>query len=301
MLNNYLTPNAALVQDNTTNHAAASSDPSVCRSTQSAGQEGLLGDGIITPAITQPQPPAPRTPYIWSWVCHQCGSAYPLACIRRCLHCSHQYCTVPAAENGDSKNLLRGKRRICTTEFDYNGWAAWGAYRRSRTCAPGAGDYDDTFATWELTTKSRRRYGRSIQSPPVWQRLAKEKREQVSRRKEMMYVQGRHNCSVHCDFPSECLHTVHTALVEGRAFPARERESSSSQLQDEQQEYLEEERSPGLNWKATDELYQQPVDEISAASESSNDSDADYSEGSDSDLDEHEECRVDTDGSWFRR
>jgi len=196
--------------------------------------------GPDTPPKASPLPLPPRAPYVWTWTCHQCRSEFPLSCTQRCLYCSHQLCTTKTRDH-------HGKP--CTPEFDYTGWAAWGAYRRSvtavradatalmppntaagvrlgdtkdslkrkRTKTLGVADHD-TFATWELTTESHIRDGRVTQSR-AWQPLPAAKCKEVSRRKERMYVQGRHRCQFHCDFPSECLHTVHTARVEGRTLP----------------------------------------------------------------------------------
>ncbi|EEY19579.1 predicted protein [Verticillium alfalfae VaMs.102] len=76
-----------------------------------------------------PQPPAveestsapPRTPMPWRWRCHACGATFRLACTRRCLCCSHVLCTE-----------RDGRGRMCRAEFDYDGWAAYGAWRRGR-------------------------------------------------------------------------------------------------------------------------------------------------------------------------
>lgn len=78
------------------------------------------------------------------------------------------------------------------------------------------------------------RDGRVTQSR-VWQPLPEAESEEVSRRKERMYVQGQHRCQVHCDFPSECLHSVHTAWVEGRIQPAAKRKRLSRQSLDDSQ------------------------------------------------------------------
>jgi hypothetical protein len=195
-------------------------------------------------------PPPPWTPHLWTWWCHECGLAWPLGASRRCLECSHLFCTVP--------RVVKSRRRYgqegpCAAEFDYHGWAAWGAYRRSvaairtggtaqrsningadltrehtqdpRKIKPGstsgAGDCDtyDTFAKWALITQSRRKYDRPSRSSE-WQPLPEETRKEVSRRKETLYIQGQHSCWHHCDFPSECLHTVYNALVRGRIRPS---------------------------------------------------------------------------------
>ncbi len=213
----------------------------------------LASKSTQTKVVSPPLPP-PRAPFIWTWTCHKCGSEFPLACTRRCLSCSHQLCTPQG----------RGKRvKTCTTEFDYTGWEIWGAYRRSvaatrtartnetgkkpaatavdlsrrQTHGPcrrkrgsglGAADYD-TFATWKLTAENSSRRGWMTQSL-VWQPLTETKLAEVSRRKERMYVGGRHDCHFHCDFPSECLHAIRTAWIERRIRPASKHEPPPRQV-----------------------------------------------------------------------
>ncbi len=208
-----------------------------------------------TKVVSPPLPQPPRVPFIWTWTCHKCGSGFPLACTRRCLYCSHWLCTP---QQGREKKV-----KTCTTEFDYTGWEIWGAYRRSvaatriartngtgkkaattamdpsreqahgsrkrkRGSSSGAAVYD-TFATWELTTRSSSRRGWMTQSR-VWQPLAETKLAGLRRRKEKVYVGGRHDCHFHCDFPSECLHAIRTAWVERRIRPASKREPPPRQV-----------------------------------------------------------------------
>ncbi|KAI1480613.1 hypothetical protein F4774DRAFT_377882 [Daldinia eschscholtzii] len=80
-------------------------------------------DGVPTP------PPPPRKPFPWLWQCHLCDTVYRIGCTRRCLVCSHDYCL-----SANPPKTTRGKKRrrsaMCVSEFDYNGWAEWGAWRR---------------------------------------------------------------------------------------------------------------------------------------------------------------------------
>ncbi|KAK4239214.1 hypothetical protein C8A03DRAFT_14377 [Achaetomium macrosporum] len=167
----------------------------------------------VTPPALPPPPPAPRR---WRWQCHECGFVYPLACTRRCLYCSHEFCTnlTPYREKRRSSRRQRGW--ICRSEFDYRGWEAWGTYRRTKE-EEEATDYD-VFATWELTTENSRTMilGRRIPSSPQWLRRPQAERYEVARRKQKMYVQGKQDCLLHCDFPSECLHAIDRAWAEGR-------------------------------------------------------------------------------------
>ncbi|KAI4596690.1 hypothetical protein KJ359_005032 [Pestalotiopsis sp. 9143b] len=94
-------------------------------------------------------PPPPR-PVAWHWRCCSCRATYDLAVTQRCLACSHNFCSVNShlqtsvGSIPKKKTTSRGssnRRRVdrlgnpitCTTEFDYEGWAAYGAWRRRVT------------------------------------------------------------------------------------------------------------------------------------------------------------------------
>ncbi|KAK3298089.1 uncharacterized protein B0H64DRAFT_137608 [Chaetomium fimeti] len=205
------------------------------------GPEPLRAAGL-TP-LPLPLPPAPSTPYPWTWRCHGCDSEYPLAVTRRCLYCSHRFCTAPQT-NARIKRGVPGERDSCDAEFDYYGWAAWGAYRRSvaasrilrngvitavdssceqtkgslkrkRGCDIGATDHD-TFAKFELTTDDYRQY-ESDTRRSVWRPLSRLAQQGAHRRKEKMYVSGQYSCWLHCDYPTECVRSLYRAWAEGRA------------------------------------------------------------------------------------
>jgi hypothetical protein len=193
-------------------------------------------------------PPPLRAPLPWIWQCHECYTEYPLSCTRRCLECSHQFCAAvtPTKARSKRRRSKLGRRRFCAAEFDYDAWEAWGAFRRTAavqaaaTAKKGAitarlptsrkrrrvGEWEDVdsdkFATWELrrglTTGSvDGHHSNDVQSGrSVWRPVAEAERDEVASRKERMYVQGRHNCWLHCDFPSECFHAIHVAWAEGR-------------------------------------------------------------------------------------
>ncbi|KAI0154333.1 hypothetical protein GGR57DRAFT_502542 [Xylariaceae sp. FL1272] len=79
-------------------------------------------------------PPPPRKPTAWLWQCHHCRTTYKLGCTRRCLQCSHMFCVRQA----NKPNLNPGKKRrrdreMCRAQFDYDGWAQWGSWRRKVT------------------------------------------------------------------------------------------------------------------------------------------------------------------------
>ncbi|XXG96350.1 hypothetical protein Hte_002632 [Hypoxylon texense] len=118
-------------------------------------------DGMPTP------PPPPRVPYPWLWQCHSCSTVYKIGCTRRCLVCSHEYCVSADPPRRGTKR--RRSKATCASEFDYNGWADWGAWRRKVVGLEAAG------------------------------RSNKEQREQV-------FAARVHNCMMDCDYPSECHH-----------------------------------------------------------------------------------------------
>ncbi|KAI1374804.1 hypothetical protein F4677DRAFT_424898 [Hypoxylon crocopeplum] len=129
-------------------------------------------DGMPTP------PPPPRQPYPWLWQCHSCNTVYRMGCTRRCLICSHEFCVSvdPSPKN------RRGKRRrrasgVCASEFDYNGWEEWGAWRRK---VLGLGVVGQT-----------------------------EKRQ-----RERAFAERTHNCITDCDYPSECHHERYRIHIE---------------------------------------------------------------------------------------
>lgn len=59
----------------------------------------------------------------------------------------------------------------------------------------------DAFVTWEPETC----YTES------WSPCPPEQRAEVEKRKKEMYLGGRHDCSVHCDWPNECGHVIYAA------------------------------------------------------------------------------------------
>ncbi|KAI0885113.1 uncharacterized protein GGS22DRAFT_162802 [Annulohypoxylon maeteangense] len=130
-----------------------------------------------------PTPPLPpRQPYSWLWQCHSCNTVYRIGCTRRCLVCSHEYCV-----SAGPPKVTRGKKRrrpsgMCASEFDYSGWAEWGAWRRK-------------VLGLELPGRAG------------------------ERQREQAFSNKTHNCAVDCDYPSECHHEryrVHTEALERR-------------------------------------------------------------------------------------
>lgn len=137
-----------------------------------------------------PTPPLPpRQPYAWLWQCHSCSTVYRIGCTRRCLVCSHEYCV-----SASPLKATRGKKRrrasgMCASEFDYSGWADWGAWRRKVLGLEVAG------------------------------RTGERQREQA-------FCDQTHNCIIDCDYPSECHHEryrLHTEALERRMLEESQR------------------------------------------------------------------------------
>ncbi|KAK2743318.1 hypothetical protein FQN55_007515 [Onygenales sp. PD_40] len=77
---------------------------------------------------TSQLPPAPRTPMPWVWKCHLCRKLYKVGVTNRCLEDGHYFCYRPAKP----KKLKKKSRRtveICTSEFDFPGWAQMNAWQ----------------------------------------------------------------------------------------------------------------------------------------------------------------------------
>lgn len=69
-----------------------------------------------------------------------------------------------------------------------------------------SGSETDTFAAWQ-----------PAEGNTVWERISEREAKAVASRKEALFVEQRHDCWLHCDYPSECRHTTYAACVGGRA------------------------------------------------------------------------------------
>ncbi|KAK4139618.1 uncharacterized protein C8A04DRAFT_15701 [Dichotomopilus funicola] len=172
----------------------------------------------------------PKTPQAWRWKCHRCGGKYSFAVAQRCLNCGHWFCAVPRKMQGKPKDeeleSPTSGGRHCITEFDYHGWSVWGAYRRSRRndMEKPAG-HGDTFALFRLTA-ARDNWTDGLdrqERRPTWEELPPTMQRKVTRCKERVYLSGRYNCWLHCDFPAECVNRQYTAWVRDGACSQRRR------------------------------------------------------------------------------
>ncbi|KAJ2900626.1 hypothetical protein MKZ38_002285 [Zalerion maritima] len=120
----------------------------------------------LPPTPSSPPPPRPRDACPWFWRCHNCGTWYRLGTTRRCLECSHIFCTStqePATASTSKKGRKISTRRKTTTsssssssssssgrpaascraEFDYAGWKQLGEWRREAGASDRDHDHDD--------------------------------------------------------------------------------------------------------------------------------------------------------------
>lgn len=133
---------------------------------------------------------------------------------RRCLDCDHTFCLgEPATAAGQPRGKKRKRGGPCKAEFDYTGWKARGAWRRTVLLN---GDINNNNPAVSTNTAAAR------QSQQKWgneHRAATESLGEEARfedKRERLFIRRRHNCFLHCDFPSECHHSLFRAQQEGR-------------------------------------------------------------------------------------
>ena len=82
----------------------------------------------------------PSTPLPWLWQCHLCNRTYAVGVTRRCLEDGHIFCagepSTTTIRGGAKRRVKQRKRgKACASEFDYQGWKAWGEWRRKEMAA----------------------------------------------------------------------------------------------------------------------------------------------------------------------
>lgn len=158
--------------------------------------------------LSSPLPPSPPpAPCPWLWRCHSCYTIYRLAVTRRCLDCDHTFCLGEPASPPKGKKRKRGGP--CKAEFDYTGWKARGSWRRTVLLN---GDNAVGIQANTITGSNENNWGNEHGA-------ATELRGEEARfedKRERLFLRRRHNCFVHCDFPSECHHSLFRAQQEGR-------------------------------------------------------------------------------------
>lgn len=133
---------------------------------------------------------------------------------RRCLDCDHTFCLgEPATAAGQPRGKKRKRGGPCKAEFDYTGWKARGAWRRTVLLNGDNNNNPPVVGTNTATAgKSEQKWGNEHRA--ATESLGDETRFEDKR--ERLFVRRRHNCFLHCDFPSECHHSLFRAQQEGR-------------------------------------------------------------------------------------
>lgn len=201
--------------------------------------------------ISYPSPPPSPCP--WLWRCHSCHIWYRLATTRRCLECDHHFCLSDTATGRSSTKKRKRSSGPCRAEFDYIGWAARGAWRRTlllntahenKTSTGGRRtDHSKKAGTKPLPSYAENNdddeggillgHRRWLPKSSLMKAWGDEHRalelgieqltDKFAEKKEALYVRRRHSCWLHCDFPSECHHAVYKAQQEGKPVLAKAR------------------------------------------------------------------------------
>ncbi|KAK7702393.1 hypothetical protein SLS64_009685 [Diaporthe eres] len=189
--------------------------------------------------LSSPLPPSPPpTPCPWLWRCHSCYTIYRLAVTRRCLDCDHTFCLGEPASPPKGKKRKRGGP--CKAEFDYTGWKAWGSWRRTVLLN---GDYNNNN-TRIITGSNEQNWGNE-------HRAATELRggeADFEDKRERLFLRRRHNCFLHCDFPSECHHSLFRAQQEGGPILREAEALDAAEAAALQEAEAEEREREGKRW-----------------------------------------------------
>lgn len=131
---------------------------------------------------------------------------------RRCLDCDHTFCLgEPTTAPKGGKKRKRGGP--CKAEFDYKGWKTWGSWRRTQLLNNNDND---------ITTNTNNEKSSSSPWGDEYKALYEEatggdeEKTRFEEKREHLFLRKRHNCFLHCDFPSECHHALFRAQQEGR-------------------------------------------------------------------------------------
>ncbi|KAK4548791.1 hypothetical protein LTR36_008564 [Oleoguttula mirabilis] len=142
--------------------------------------------------------PPPSEPLRWLWQCHICNRVYQLGVTRRCLDDGHLFCagtTTVKRSRKTNKRVMRHK--ACASEFDYQGWKAWGTWRRDvneqteLAYALAAADESDSESDFlfPLRVPVAPREGQWLSG--AWP-------------KKVAALKPTKDCWGRCDYPSEC-------------------------------------------------------------------------------------------------
>ncbi|KAK2606352.1 hypothetical protein QQS21_003283 [Conoideocrella luteorostrata] len=172
----------------------SSSPPSLSPSqAQSPSQYSSPPSSVIWPSPSL-SPSRPPPPLPWTWTCHRCSRRYNIAITRRCLSCSHHFC-LWRLRHGTQAQVH--DMNVCAIEFDYVGWKAWMEWRRESEHVAKHDRRPD------ISEHEHTKLGLGTDATS----LDREKRKRCD-------GQRKHDCSIDCDYPSQCLHQRYAALKE---------------------------------------------------------------------------------------
>lgn len=158
------------------------------------------------------------------------------------------------------------KHRPCTLRFDFGGWQAWAEWRRevevvqqirdrelASLAPPSPVKHKHSLRGQDKVRRAAKRLENHLQAAELTKkarRLRKEKarlleireEERVTRLRRL--TRGTHDCSVDCDFPSECLHEAAKAEQE-----RKEREDMEER---ERQQQEEDDTDDSTDWDEPD-------------------------------------------------
>ncbi|KAI7189113.1 hypothetical protein D0869_05602 [Hortaea werneckii] len=150
--------------------------------------------------------PPPSDPLHWLWQCHICNRVYQLDVTRRCLDDGHFFCsgttTIKRSRKSGQKVL---RHKACASEFDYQGWKAWGIWRRevaeqarlaeALMAAAAAEEDSDSDHSVDVPSAS---------SESEWMKGAWAGSGRRLEALKISRVLPRKHCWNTCDYPSEC-------------------------------------------------------------------------------------------------
>ncbi|KAH8760510.1 hypothetical protein F5883DRAFT_425900, partial [Diaporthe sp. PMI_573] len=163
---------------------------------------------MASSSIKSPTPPSPPpSPCPWLWRCHSCYTIYRLAVTRRCLDCDHTFCLGDATgANPPQKSKKRKRGGHCKAEFDYTGWKTLGAWRRTVLLNGDKINYNSNSNLTTSNLSNETNWGDEYKANDSHAAA-----EPFEDQRERLFLRKQHNCFLHCDFPSECHHSLFRA------------------------------------------------------------------------------------------
>ncbi|KAF2101602.1 hypothetical protein NA57DRAFT_53557 [Rhizodiscina lignyota] len=142
----------------------------------------------------------PKSPLNWVWQCHVCHIRYPLGVTRRCLEDGHHFCAgttvvkTKRGRNGERTRVVR-RHKACSSEFDYQGWKAWGDWRRN--------EEEVRKFVRDMIAKEEEEDGNSANTLGLGMQWRVERRLSDEQQQTAAGAQKK-DCWHRCDYPSEC-------------------------------------------------------------------------------------------------